>query len=53
VTEGFPLGRGYEVFDAELLGVVRALQVAEKVEIKDQSLSCWTPKPPLQSKLML
>ncbi|ODM15130.1 hypothetical protein SI65_09369 [Aspergillus cristatus] len=25
-TQGLPLGRGYEVFDAELLGVVRALQ---------------------------
>ena len=25
------MGKGYEVFDAELLGVVRALQVAEKV----------------------
>ncbi|ODM18159.1 hypothetical protein SI65_06030 [Aspergillus cristatus] len=30
-TRGFPLGKGYEVFDAELLGVVRALQLAEKV----------------------
>ena len=30
-TWGFALGKGYEVFDAELLGVVRALQVAEKV----------------------
>jgi len=30
-TQGFSLGRGYEVFDAELLGVVRALQAAEKV----------------------
>ena len=30
-TWGFPLGKGYEVFDAELLGVVRALQLAEKV----------------------
>jgi len=29
--QGFPSGRGYEVFDAELLGVVRVLQVAEKV----------------------
>ena len=26
-----PLGRGYEVFDAELLGVVQAHQVAERV----------------------
>jgi ribonuclease HI len=31
-TQGFPLGKGCEVFDAELLGVVRALQLAEKVE---------------------
>jgi len=30
-TQGFPLGKGHEVFDAELLGVVRALQLAEKV----------------------
>ncbi|KAI9035197.1 ribonuclease H family protein [Aspergillus affinis] len=29
-TRGFSLGKGYEVFDAELLGVVRALQVAKK-----------------------
>ena len=29
-TRGFPLGKGYEVFDAELLGVVQALQVAQK-----------------------
>ena len=28
---GIPIGQGYEAFDAELLGVVRALQVAEKV----------------------
>ena len=30
-TQGFPLGKGHEVFDAELLGVVQALQVAGKV----------------------
>ncbi|ODM18007.1 hypothetical protein SI65_06795 [Aspergillus cristatus] len=30
-TRGFPLGKGCEVFDAELLGVVQALQLAEKV----------------------
>ncbi|OJJ81116.1 uncharacterized protein ASPGLDRAFT_60433 [Aspergillus glaucus CBS 516.65] len=29
-TRRFPLGKGYEVFDAELLGVVQALQVAQK-----------------------
>lgn len=29
-TRGFPLGKGYEVFDAELFGVVQALQVARK-----------------------
>ena len=27
---GFPLGKGYKIFDAELLGVVQALQVAWK-----------------------
>jgi len=30
-NQEFPLGKRYEVFDAELLGVVRALQLAEKV----------------------
>ncbi|ODM15198.1 hypothetical protein SI65_09437 [Aspergillus cristatus] len=30
-TQGFPLGKGYEVFDAELLGVVQALQLADKM----------------------
>ena len=30
-TQGFPLGKGREVFDAELLGVVQALQLAEKM----------------------
>ena len=30
-TQGFPLGKGCEVYDAELLGVVRVLQVVEKV----------------------
>lgn len=30
-TQGFPLGKGYEVFDAELLVVIQALQVAGKV----------------------
>jgi len=30
-TQSFPLGKGHEVFDAKLLGVVRALQLAEKV----------------------
>ena len=29
-ARGFPLGKGYEVFDAELLSVVQALQVAWK-----------------------
>ena len=29
-TWGIPLGKGHEVFDAELFGVVQALQVAEK-----------------------
>ena len=29
-TKGIPLGKGYEVFDAELLGVVQALQLARK-----------------------
>ena len=28
-TKGIPLGKGQEVFDAELLGAVRALQLAE------------------------
>ena len=27
-TRGYPLGKGCEVFDAELLGVLRTLQVA-------------------------
>ncbi|KAI9034952.1 ribonuclease H family protein [Aspergillus affinis] len=31
-TRIFPLGKGYEVFDTELLGVVRALQIEKKVE---------------------
>ncbi|ODM18571.1 hypothetical protein SI65_06443 [Aspergillus cristatus] len=30
-TREFPLGKGHEVFDAELLGAVQAVQVAEKV----------------------
>src|SRR5699024_9400819 len=30
-TQGIPLGKGHEVFDAELLGVVQALQVAGKM----------------------
>ncbi|ODM21420.1 hypothetical protein SI65_02263 [Aspergillus cristatus] len=30
-TQGIPLGKGYEVFDAELCGVVQALWVAWKV----------------------
>lgn len=29
-SQGFPLGKGYEVFDAEFLGVVQALQVTRK-----------------------
>ncbi|BCR91382.1 uncharacterized protein ACHE_70252S [Aspergillus chevalieri] len=47
-TRGFPLGKGHDVFDAEHLGAVRALQLAEKVGDQNQSLSCWTPKRPLQ-----
>ena len=30
-SQGFPLGKGREVFDAELLGVVQALQLAKKI----------------------
>jgi len=30
-TQESPLGKEYGIFDAELLGVVRALQVTEKV----------------------
>lgn len=37
-SRGFPLGKGQEVFDAELLGVVQALQLAKKIRMLGPSI---------------